>query len=121
MSCPCGFTIVDGAGRQTLPKVDPTLFSAYDTVGGQTINGSAATVNIDTEVSNTDSAVISLSSDVVTLTLVGGGYFSAKGHFTIGTTGDTDFSYDVFCELAPVATGIYAEIPGSRVSCGEAG
>ncbi len=119
MTRTCGRIIRDANGRQTFPKVAPALFSAYDSTGGQTVNGTDVTLNLDTVVTNTDAAVVDLTSDVVTLTQGGGGHFSAVGHVTIGNTGGDDFGFDFFCELAPAATGIYAEIQGSRVSGGK--
>ncbi len=95
------------------------FFDAYDGTGGQTINGSAATANIDTTRTNTDTGLFGLSSDELTLTLQGGGTIDLSYRATLGSTGSGDFGFDLYVEYAPVSTGTFAEVAGSRVSGGK--
>ncbi len=103
----CGLTIKDGNGVVNTRK----LFDAYDGAGGQTINGTAATVNIDTTRTNSDSAVFALAADVVTLT--GDGTAIIDYRVTIGTTGSGDYQFEVWLEQNS------SEIAGSRVRAGK--
>ena len=95
------------------------LYDAYDSTGAQTINGSAATVNINTERTNSDSSMFSLASDVLTVSLIGGGTIDMSYRSTIGNTGTDDFGWELFVEQAPASTGVFAEVTGSRVSAGK--
>ena len=89
------------------------LVDAYDGTGGQTINGTAATVNIDTTRTNTDSNVFAIASDVVTVTQSGDGTAIIDYRVTIGTTGSGDFQFEVWLEQNN------SEIAGSRVRAGK--
>ena len=95
------------------------LYDAYDGAGGQTINGSASTVNIDTQRTSSDSAMFVLSSDELTVTLVGGGTIDISYRATVGNTATDDFGFDVFLEQAPASTGVFAEVTGSRIKAGK--
>ena len=91
----------------------------YDSTGAQTINGSASTVNINTERTNSDSSMFSLASDVLTVSLIGGGTIDLSYLSTIGNTGSDDFCFDVFVEQAPASTGTFAEVTGARLKAGQ--
>ncbi len=95
------------------------LYDVYDGTGAQTINGSASTVNLDMERTNSDSDMFSLSGDELTVTLLGGGTIDISYRSTIGNTGSDDFGFDVYLEQAPAATGVFGEVTGSRVKAGK--
>ena len=95
------------------------LYDAYDGTGAQTINGLAATVNIDTELTNSDSSMFSLSGDVLTLSLIGGGTIDFGYRSTIGNTGSDDFGFDVYVEKTPTGLANWTEISGSRTKAGK--
>lgn len=95
------------------------LYDAYDSTGAQTINGSAATVNINTERTNSDSSMFSLASDVLTVSLIGGGTIDMSYRSTIGNTGTDDFGWELFVEQAPASTGVFAEVTGTRIPAGK--
>ena len=107
--------VLDGKSLQRLTNFigHDKLFDAYDGTGGQTINGSAATVNIDTTRTNTDSNVFAIASDVVTVTQSGDGTAIIDYRVTIGTTGSGDFQFEVWLEQNN------SEIAGSRVRAGK--
>ena len=94
------------------------LVDLYDGTGGQTVNGSSSTLNIDTTRTNSDTAMFALSSDVLTVTQVNGGTIDLSYRTTIGNLGVEDFGYDIWLEQAPAATGTFAEVVGSRVRSG---
>ena len=96
------------------------LYDAYDATGAQAVNGSASTVNIDTQRTSSSSTMFVLSSDQLTVTLDGGGIADISYRFTLGNTGTDDFGFDGFLEQAPASTGTFAEVTGSRLSSGEA-
>ena len=94
-------------------------YDASHSTGAQTINRSAATVNTNTERTNSDSSMFSLASDVLTVSLIGGGTIDLSYRSTIGNTGSDDFGFDVFVEQAPASTGTFAEVTGSRIKAGK--
>ena len=108
-------SILDGKSALRLTNFigHDKLFDAYDGTGGQTINGTAATVNIDTTRTNTDSNVFAIASDVVTVTQTGDGTAIIDYRVTIGTTGSGDFQFEVWLEQNDT------EIAGSRVRAGK--
>ena len=95
------------------------LYDAYDSTGAQTINGSASTVNINTERTNSDSGMFSLASDVLTVSLIGGGTIDLSYRSVIGNTGSDDFGFEVFVEKTPKGLENWAEITGSRIKAGK--
>ena len=95
------------------------LYDAYDATGGQTVNGSASTVNIDTQRTTSSSVVFVLSGDELKVTQPGGGIIDIAYRATIGNTGSGDYGFDIFLEQAPASTGVFAEVTGSRVSGGK--
>ena len=95
------------------------LYDAYDSTGAQTINGTAATVNINTERTNSDSGMFSLASDVLTVSLIGGGTIDLSYRSVIGNTGSGDFGWELFVEQAPASTGVFAEVTGTRIPAGK--
>lgn len=96
------------------------ILDAYDALGNQTVDGTDVTVNIDTERVNTDTAMLALSSDELTLNLDGPSpLLDVEYRCTIGTTGSGDFSFEVYLEQAPAATGVFAEIAGTRLASGK--
>lgn len=104
-------TEADAALDELADRATRKFFDAYDGAGGQAINASATTVNIDTTRTNTDSTVFALASDVVTLT--GSGTAIIDYRSTLGTTGSGDFQFEVWLELNS------SEIAGSRVRAGK--
>ncbi len=112
---------VDGALDQLADRLRGIEgpFDAYDGTGGQTVNGSASTVNIDTTRLNGNSTIFGLSSDVLTITQVNGGNLDISYRVTLGNTGTGDYGFDVYLEHAPASTGVFAEVAGSRVSGGK--
>ena len=95
------------------------LYDAYDAVGGQTVNGSASTVNIDTERTKSSATVFVISGDERTVNLTGGGFIDFSWQVTIGKTGSGDFRFDIFPEQAPSSTGLLCEVTGPRGGGGE--
>lgn len=89
------------------------LFDAYDNAGGQTIDGTAATVNIDTTRTNTDTDIFGLSLDVLTVTRSGGGTAIIDYRATLGTIGSGDFQFEAWLEKNS------SEVAGSRVRSGK--
>ena len=110
---------VDKALDELAGRSQGGLYDAYDAAGAQVINGSAATVNLDTTRTNTDTDLFVLAADELTLTLVGGGTVDLGYRATIGNSGSDDYGFDVYVEQAPAATGVFAEVTGSRVTGGK--
>ena len=104
-------TEADAALDELADRATRKLFDAYDGTGGQIVNASALTVNIDTTRTNTDSTVFALAADVVTLS--GNGTAIIDYRVTIGTTGSGDFQFEVWLEQNN------SEIAGSRVRAGK--
>ena len=109
MSCTCGLVIKNADGVANARK----FFDAYDNSGGQTVAGTAVTVNLDTVRTNTDSAVFSLASDVLTITLAVTSMLLINYRNTLGTRGAGDFQFEFWPELDN------SEIAGSRVRGGK--
>ena len=95
------------------------LYDAYDATGGQAVNGSASTVNINTQRTSSSSTIFVLSLGALTVNLAGGGIAPIDYRVTIGNTGSDDFGFDLFLERAPASTGVFAEVIGSRVRSGK--
>ena len=95
------------------------LFDVYDGAGGQSIAGTATTVNLDTVRTTSDTTMFVLSGDELTVNLDGGGTIDISYRATLGNTGTDDFGFDVFLEHAPASTGTFAEVTGSRLKGGK--
>ncbi len=120
MTCTRGRRIRNESGDQTFPTLEqPGLYDAYDAAGGQAVNGSASTVNIDTQRTSSSSTMFVLSGDELTVNLAGGGIANIDYRCTLGNTGSDDFGFDVFLEQAPASTGVFAEVTGSRIKGGK--
>ena len=83
----------DADGLSVSAGVASDLFDAYDSAGGQTVNGTPIILNIDMNDVNTDGAVFALAADVVTITPAG------KGKFTVtvcvaSSVAANDFNFD---------------------------
>lgn len=110
MSCEsCGPVIKNADGVANARK----FFDAYDSTGGQTVAGTAVTVNLDTVRHNTDSAVFSFASDVLTITLAVKSMVIIDYRDTLGTLGTGDFQFETWPELDS------SEIAASRARSGK--
>jgi hypothetical protein len=98
-------------GKRDFPDASP--YFAYDGTGNQTINGTAATLNIDTQsVTNSD---YTLSSDQITINTTGTYMIQAKVVYEItDTLGDARGSTAAWIEEDPLGGGSFTEITGSR-------
>lgn len=70
------------------------VFDAYDSVGYQTINGTASVLNLDTVEVNTDASTFSITNDVITIARTG--VLDITVQITEGTTGTSPFEFAAF-------------------------
>lgn len=93
----------------TLDTAD--VFEAYDNTGGQTFTNTAVTLNLDTERTNTNTSIFSLSDDVLTINATDAFIFVYR--MTAGITVGTRKQGIVYLEQN---SGSWVEVDGSRAS-----
>ena len=107
------------AKRRFPTEIQVPAADSYDAIGQQTVNGTPITVNIGTQRTNSNTDVFDFTANVLTVTKSSGGSVDLSYRATVGNTGADDFAFDVYLERAPASTGIFAEVPGTRIKSGK--